>query len=56
MAGPKLPELDTFYAAGIDPKTRLPLKLVGSNKRVLKENVKKFLRLVDEQDAVNRYV
>lgn len=54
--GAKLPELETFYAAGIDPKTRLPLKLFSGSKKALKENVKKFLRLVDEQDAVNRYV
>ena len=52
----KLPQLDVFYAAGIDPVTRLPLKLVGGEPSKLKENVKKFLRIVDEQDAVNRYV
>ena len=51
----KLPDFSTFFQAGIDPKSGLPLKL-GSNPAVLKENVKKFLRLIDEQDAVNRYV
>ena len=53
--GAKLPQLDVLYQAGINPKTGLPLKMGGS-KCVLKEDIKKFLRLVDEQDAVNRYV
>ncbi len=53
--GAKLPDLTTFYQAGINPKTGLPLKFGGS-KYTLKEDVKKFLRLIDEQDAVNRYV
>lgn len=51
----KLPDLTTLYQAGIDPKTGLPLKF-GGQKCMLKEDLKKFLRLVDEQDAVNRYV
>ncbi|MBQ5473687.1 MAG: hypothetical protein IIT65_03105 [Lachnospiraceae bacterium] len=50
----RLPQLDVFYQAGIDPKTGLPIKF--SSKCNLKEDVKKFLRVVDEQDAVNRYV
>ena len=50
----RLPQLDVFYQAGIDPKTGLPMKF--SSKYTLKEDVKKFLRVVDEQDAVNRYV
>ena len=55
MAGPMLPNLEPFWAAGINPKTGLPVKL-GSSKCTLKEDIKKQLRLVDEQDAVNRYV
>ena len=51
----KLPDLQTLWQAGIGPRTGLPLKF-GGNKCVLKEDLKKFLRLVDEQDAVNRYV
>ena len=51
----KLPDLETLWAAGINPYTRLPVKFGGS-KCTLKEDIKKFLRLVDEQDAVNRYV
>ena len=54
--GAKLPDLQTLYQAGIDPKTGLPLKFTSGNKCALKEDIKKFLRLIDEQDAVNRYV
>lgn len=53
---PTLPAYEQLYQAGIDPKTRLPLKLVSGDKKNLKTDVKKFLRLIDEQDAVNRYV
>ena len=52
----KLPDFSTFFQAGIDPKTGLPLKFGAGAKCVLKEDLKKFLRLIDEQDAVNRYV
>lgn len=51
----KLPDLSTLYQAGINAKTGLPIKF-GSTKCSLKEDLKKFLRLIDEQDAVNRYV
>ena len=53
---PTIPQLDVLYQAGIDPKTGLPLKMVSGDKKTLKTDVKKFLRLIDEQDAVNRYV
>ena len=56
MGKPVLPEISTLIQAGIDPKTGLPLKFGGGCKAMLKEDLKKFLRLVDEQDAVNRYV
>lgn len=55
MAEPKLPQLDVLMQAGINPKTGLPLKFGGS-KFTLKEDIKKALRVIDEQDAVNRYV
>ena len=51
----KLPDLETIWQAGINPKTGLPVKL-GSSKCTIKEDIKKYLRLIDEQDAVNRYV
>ena len=56
MAGPNLPDLQTLWQAGIDPRTGLPLKFSSGQKVMLKEDLKKFLRLIDEQDAVNRYV
>ena len=49
----KLPDLQTYWQAGIDPKTGLPLKY--SNRRCLKEDIKKQLRIKDEQTAINRY-
>ena len=54
--GAKLPDIQTLWQAGIDPKTGLPLKFSGGSKCVLKEDLKKVLRLIDEQDAVNRYI
>lgn len=54
MAGPKLPDVQTLIQAGINPKTGLPIKMGGSPCSV-KDDMKKFLRLIDEQDAVNRY-
>ena len=53
--GAKLPDIQTLLQAGINPKTGLPVKF-GNSKCLLKEDIKKFLRLIDEQDAVNRYV
>ena len=50
-----LPDISTLIQAGINPKTGLPMKF-GNPKCMLKEDLKKFLRLIDEQDAVNRYV
>lgn len=55
MGTPNLPNLQPLIQAGINPKTGLPYKF-GSRKCTMKEDLKKFLRLVDEQDAVNRYV
>ena len=53
MGNPKIPDFKTLIQAGFDPKTGLPNKI--GTKPCLKENVKKALRLIDEQDAVNRY-
>lgn len=52
--GPRLPDIATILAAGIDPKTGLPYKMgVGSTKDLSPELLK-TLRIIDEQDAVNR--
>lgn len=53
--GPYLPNLEPLIAAGIDPKTGLPAKVVSENPCFLKENIKRLIRIQDEQDAVNRY-
>lgn len=45
--------MDMITAVGLDPKTGLPINGISSAK--LKENIKKQLRVFDEQDAVNRY-
>lgn len=43
--------------AGINPKTGLPIKLTDSGEvaSVTKSEIKKQLRILDEQDAVNRF-
>lgn len=41
--------------AGIDPKTGLPIKYGAAEGCKLKENVRKQLRIIDEQDAVNQF-
>lgn len=51
--GARLPDYSTLVSAGINPKTGLPIRLGGCT---TKDDIKKFLRLIDEQDAVNRYV
>lgn len=50
-----LPNLTPIIAAGINPKNGLPYRLDGCVDNI-KADIKKFLRLIDEQDAVNRYV
>lgn len=56
MGKPCLPNLEPIIAAGIDPRTGLPVKVSSGLKCALKDDTKRFLRLIDEQDAVNRYV
>lgn len=41
--------------AGINPKTGLPIKLVDEETSQSKEEIRKQLRILDEQNAVNRY-
>lgn len=48
-------DIQTLIAAGINPKTGLPLKAGNLNEGQRKEAIKKNLRIIDEQDAVNRY-
>lgn len=48
----KLPDIETFIKAGIDPKSRLPLKF--TNTANLESEILMQLRILDEQTAVNR--
>ena len=50
----KMVDLNLYLQAGINPKTGLPVKMGGTACRT-KEDIKMFIRLIDEQDAVNRY-
>ena len=54
--GPRLPDIETLFQAGIDPKTGLPSKFDSDGCGWRKEGIKTALRIMDEQDAVNRYV
>lgn len=47
-----LPDVESLIRAGIDPKTGLPKKAGGF---MLKDNIKKVIRVIDETDAINRY-
>lgn len=48
-------DINTLIQAGIDPKTGLPIKLESGCESTLKSDIKKLLRILDEQDAINRY-
>lgn len=50
----RLPDIQTLIQAGIDPKTRLPLKMVSGKPCNLENDLVRFLRVIDEQDALNR--
>ena len=52
----KMTDMDLIIAAGFDPKTGLPYRLTNGAKANLKPDIRKLLRIVDEQDAINRYV
>lgn len=51
----RLVDIDTILAAGINPKTGLPMRMGSPGGGAYKEAIKKNLRIIDEQDAVNRY-
>lgn len=50
----KLPDVRTLIQAGINPVTGLPLKAEGGKVECLDTSLLKMLRIIDEQDAVNR--
>lgn len=48
-------DVNMLIQAGINPKTGLPIKAEGAKGDGLKTSVKKVLRVIDEQTAINRY-
>ena len=48
-------DIDTIISAGIDPKTGLPIRMESATPCNLKKDIKKGLRIMDEQNAINRY-
>lgn len=55
MSKPRLPDIKTILQAGINPKNGLPLKMTDALSQEVKNNIKRNLRIIDEQDAVKRY-
>lgn len=55
MNNAKLTDPAMLIAAGIDPKTGLPIKYISGFGCNLKPDIKKQLRIIDEQDAVNSF-
>ena len=51
----RLVDPSILIQAGINPKTGLPIKASNGNKSCLKEEIRKALRIIDEQDAINRF-
>lgn len=55
--GPNLPDKATLIQAGINPETKQPMRAVNTKEQsTFKRDLKQYLRIIDEQDAVNRYV
>ena len=52
--GAKMFDIQTMIQAGIDPKTKLPTRL-DLDAEGLKNDFRRVFRIIDEQDAVNRY-
>lgn len=52
---PSLWNLEPYWAAGIDPKTGLPVKMGPSGECITAEDIRRQLRIVDEQNAINRF-
>lgn len=50
---PTLPDIQLLLAAGINPYTGEPIKMSGTG---LQNDLKRLLRIVDEQQAINRIV
>lgn len=55
MNNSSIPQLDTYLAMGMNPKTGLPYRMDAEDHHMLKDGIKRNLRIVDMQDAINRY-
>ena len=55
MGKPFLPNIQDILAAGIDPKTGLPLKFISGEPEETASNARRMFRIIDEQNAVNRF-
>ena len=53
--GAYLPDILTMIEAGIDPMTNKPIKSKKSDAALMLQTNKTAIRIMDEQDAVNRY-
>lgn len=51
----KIIDVNTLIAAGFNPKTGLPDRIT-EDKEDLKCDIKKCIRILDEQNAINRYI
>ena len=51
----RIPNWSPLVQLGIDPKTKLPKKLVDAETGRFKEGMKALLRIIDEQDFVTRF-
>lgn len=51
----KMTDIKTIMQAGIDPKTGLPRRFSQDVRPETYEGIKKLVRIIDEQNAVNRY-
>lgn len=51
---PCLPDINTLIAAGFDPKTGLPVRMTPEDDTLF-EDARRAIRIIDEQDAVNRF-
>ena len=51
----RITDVNTLIQAGFNPKTGLPIKADSEDKCALKDNIRKTLRVLDEQNAINRY-
>lgn len=51
----RLPDIQTILNVGINPKTGLPLKF-ATPACAIKEDIRKQLRVLDEANAINRYI